>query len=184
MQAGTSSLLLFSILAVCLMNALPFSWKRYGLFIINILFYSIFDFRFLLLIVISILCSFGVGYKISRSTRPKLWLICGILFSLTILAFFKYFNFFADRFHDSFRLIMPLGISYYTFKIISYLIDLYSKKTVPKDFLSYGIYVSFFPQIISGPIMRSDEFVKNLTMGGGKSWSIYAGNSLHFIRTL
>lgn len=162
MQTSTISLLLFSIISIFVIYLLPFKWRRYGLFVMNILFYSIFDFRFLILIIVGMLCSFIIGYRISNSMHSRSWLICGILFSLSILAFFKYFNFFADKFHDSFRLIMPLGISYYTFKIISHLIDLYSKKTVPKDFLSYAIYVSFFPQIISGPIMRSGEFYQKL----------------------
>lgn len=169
MQASTLSLLLFSIISVCVIYFLPFTWKQHGLFAANILFYLIFDFRFLLLIIVSILCSYKIGCKISHSKNSRSWLICGITFSLIILAFFKYFNFFADKFHDSFRLIMPLGISYYTFKIISYFFDLHSKKTALKNFLSYGIYVSFFPQIISGPIMRSGEFYANLPFLGRPS---------------
>lgn len=95
-----------------------------------------------------------IGYSIFYR---KLTLFLGMSFILGTLLFFKYYHFFTAD-HSALGLLMFLGISYYTFKIISYLVDIYLGKRTPEgSFINYALYVSFFPQSIFGPIARSTE---------------------------
>lgn len=105
-----------------------------------------------------------MGKHIPQKYVSKLiWLWTSILPQLIILIFFKYYNFFVPSGSDSLRLLMPLGISYYTFKIISYLADLYLNKCLSQNsFVDYALYVSFFPQIICGPIMRASDLMDQI----------------------
>ena len=152
------TLLIFSICSVILIDILPNPLKRYALFILNFLFYFLLSPQCILLILISTCLSFEIGKKIASSPYSKLWFISGILLSVSILIFFKYSNFFLDGYCNGLKLIMPLGLSYYTFKIISYIADIYfRKRNFERSFINYSIYICFFPQIISGPISSSDE---------------------------
>lgn len=169
MQSNILLFLLFSIIAALIIRLLPKEKKKYGLFCFNIIFYLLCDPRFFFLMFVTILWGFKAGQKINaESSHPgnKLWLFLGIFPVILILIFFKYFNFFATQISnetDALSILMPLGISYYTFKIISYMADIYSGKRPAEDsILNYSIYVSFFPQIICGPISRSEEIVKQL----------------------
>lgn len=167
MQSNLLLFLLFSIIAALIIRLLPNKQKKYGLFCFNIIFYLLCDPRFLFLMLASILWSFKSGQKIeSETSKNKLWLFLGIFPVILILIFFKYFNFFISKIGsgtDALSILMPLGISYYTFKIISYMADIYLKKRPAElSILNYSIYVSFFPQIICGPISRSEEITKQL----------------------
>ena len=119
-------------------------------------FYSWWDYRFLSLIFISTVVDYFVGFNIPKQDskkKQKLLLWCSVLFNLIVLGFFKYFNFFVDSLVDLFssigyeiksvwtlNIILPVGISFYTFQTISYTIDVYKKKLKPtKDFISYPI---------------------------------------------
>ena len=86
---------------------------------------------------------------------------------MTILGFFKYFNFFVEQFSFSFKsILLPLGISYYSFKAISYLIDIYKqKRSSEPSFTFYALYISFFPHLICGPIVRSETITEPLKKG-------------------
>lgn len=167
MQSNILLFLLFSIIAAFIIRLLPQSQKKYGLFFVNIIFYLLCDARFMLLMLAGILWSFGIGRKLSmKPERNKFWLCSGIIPVVLILIIFKYYNFFVSltgNEADALSLLMPLGISYYTFKIISYMIDIYfEKRTAEISLLNYSIYVSFFPQIICGPISRSADITKQL----------------------
>ena len=142
----------------------------------SIEFYGSADWKMLALIGASIVGSYFVGLKIQQSENEKQkkgWMIGCIILLVAILMFFKYFGFFADAVgkmlgatSSVFKLAMPLGISYYTFKIISYLVDIYKGKIeAEKHFGYYAIYVSFFPQILCGPIERADHFIPQLKYG-------------------
>ena len=133
--------------------------KNLVIFLSSLLFYSYWDIRFLHLLLISIF----FNYYVSKLLHKKYFLFIGIFFNLSILFIFKYFNFFITEISyffyrdiNTLNIILPLGISFFTFQQISFLIDSKknnSKKTIV-PFLKYASYVIFFPQLIAGPIVR------------------------------
>ncbi|WP_143962625.1 MBOAT family O-acyltransferase [Litoribacter populi] len=138
-------------------------------------FYGWWDWRFLSLIFISSLVDYFVGLKMSKTEEPQtrkylLWISLGV--NLGFLAFFKYFNFFMDSFTEAFtffgssvpanrlNIILPVGISFYTFQTLSYTIDIYYKRLEPtKNLLAFMTFVSFFPQLVAGPIERASNLL-------------------------
>lgn len=134
------------------------------------IFYAWWDWRFLSLIFVSTIVDFYVAKKIhvSREKKRKKLLILSLFINIGLLCFFKYYNFFLDNFVSAFSffgfsfnakslsIILPVGISFYTFQTISYSIDIYKKKIKPTDdFISFVAFVSFFPQLVAGPIERA-----------------------------
>ena len=142
-------------------------------------FYGWWDWRFLSLIFLSTVVDYFVGLKIYDSQDNKVkktYLWISILFNLGLLVFFKYFNFFIESWIDllgsfgyeqksvwTLNVILPVGISFYTFQTMSYSIDIYFKKLKPtKDFISFAAFVSFFPQLVAGPIERASHLLPQL----------------------
>lgn len=143
------------------------------------LFYGWWDWRFLSLIFLSTCVDYFVAQKIDaidyQKTR-KAWLWVSVIFNVGLLGFFKYFNFFVDSWIDMFsvlgydikstwtlRIILPVGISFYTFQTMSYSFDVYYKKLKPTtDFLSFAAFVSFFPQLVAGPIERASNLLSQI----------------------
>lgn len=139
------------------------------------LFYGWWDSRFLLLIFFSTLVDYSVGLALGRTEglRPRkllLWTSIGV--NLGFLGFFKYFNFFADSFASAFSLfgtpisttslniVLPVGISFYTLQTLSYTIDVYRRRLEPtRDLLAFSAFVSFFPQLVAGPIERATNLL-------------------------
>ena len=129
-------------------------------------FYGWWDWRFLLLIAFTSLCSYASGLLIveSRESRAKskFWMVANIVINIGILAVFKYYDFFVSEFGELFgvsteslllRVILPVGISFYTFQALSYSIDVYRGKIKPtKDIIAFFAFISFFPQLVAGPI--------------------------------
>jgi len=143
-------------------------WQNLFVVVASYIFYGWWDWRFLILIAFTSFCSWGSGILINQSPKPKLWLTLNIVVNLLILCIFKYFNFFVDSFCDLFNLtnnivikvILPVGISFYTFQALSYSIDVYRKKIEPtKDVVAFFAYVSFFPQLVAGPIERATNLL-------------------------
>jgi len=145
------------------------------LMVASYVFYAGWDWRFLFLIMTSTLIDFILGEKIFRAkkqTKKKFYLIISICANLFILGFFKYYNFFAFELDSLFTnigipsmlpsldIILPVGISFYTFQTMSYSIDIYRNQTKPiNDLRDYALYVSFFPQLVAGPIERSTQLI-------------------------
>lgn len=131
---------------------------------INLIFYAVCDIKYLPIIVAEIVYSYFIYGKIKKNgTAKKLWLFCGIAVVIVVLGYFKYADFFLGDKSGSVRLLMPLGISYYSFKIISFLVDTYrGNQENNVTFVQYATYVSFFPQIMCGPISRADEIITQL----------------------
>jgi len=145
------------------------------LLVASYVFYGWWDWRFLSLLAFSSLVDYfvGVGFtRIDDSHRRKLLLLASICVNLGFLGFFKYYNFFAESFADVFTLlgkpievsrlniILPVGISFYTFQTLSYSIDCYKRKLEPtKDFVAFFAFVSFFPQLVAGPIERASNLL-------------------------
>ena len=145
------------------------------LILVSYVFYGWWDWRFLSLIVISSFVDFFVGKKLSKTVdhqKRRLLLILSIVVNIGFLGFFKYFNFFVDSFVATFTLlgtkpniytlniILPVGISFYTFQTLSYTIDVYNEKMkATTDPFGFFAFVSFFPQLVAGPIERAKHLL-------------------------
>lgn len=143
------------------------------------LFYGWWDWRFLLLIFFSTLVDYLVGNalsKIEKTLERKILLWISVFVNIGTLGFFKYFDFFIENFQQAFsffgselnlsslNIILPVGISFYTFQTLSYTIDVYKKKIVAtNDFISFCAFVSFFPQLVAGPIERATNLLPQFT---------------------
>ena len=142
------------------------------------LFYGWWDWRFLSLILFSTIVDYTIGRKLKveeNQTKRKFLLWTSILVNLGFLGFFKYYNFFLDNFISAFsffgqeiqanslNIILPVGISFYTFQTLSYTIDVYKRKLEPtKDFISFSAFVSFFPQLVAGPIEKATHLLPQI----------------------
>ena len=143
------------------------------------LFYGWWDWRFLSLVVFSTLVDYSLGiamHKQEDQPKRKMLLWASILVNLGFLGLFKYYNFFIENFTTAFsffgrelqgntlNIILPVGISFYTFQTLSYTIDVYRKKLEPThDLISFAAYVSFFPQLVAGPIERATNLLPQFT---------------------
>jgi len=135
-------------------------------------FYGWWNPRYLLLLLLSILVNYSIGGvfikkgKIANKADQKALLLIGVIFNLALLGYFKYANFFVDtvnvlagaNFHLA-TIILPLAISFFTFQQIAYLVDAKKGKVVESNFINYCLFVSFFPQLISGPIVHHREMM-------------------------
>lgn len=156
------------------------SLKYQNLFLVlaSYTFYGWWDWRFLCLLFLSTGLDYYTGLRIgeasSQKTR-KLWLYTSVITNLSILGVFKYFNFFISSFTDLFHafglqaevpllnVILPIGISFYTFHGLSYVIDIYNKKApVTRSFVDYSLFVCFFPLLVAGPIERATHLLPQI----------------------
>jgi D-alanyl-lipoteichoic acid acyltransferase DltB (MBOAT superfamily) len=145
------------------------------IFMASYVFYGWWDWRFLSLILFSTLVDFFIGIgleKYKKENQSKLLLWTSITVNLGFLGFFKYYNFFLDNFVKAFSffgnpitvqgldIVLPVGISFYTFQTMSYSLDIYYEKLKPtKDFIAFSAFVSFFPQLVAGPIERATNLL-------------------------
>lgn len=151
-------------------------WQNLLVVVASYVFYGWWDWRFLLLIAFTSACSFAFGLLINRSLnegkeRKARWFnTLNIVINIAILALFKYHNFFVESLVSLFprigaeklllNLILPVGISFYTFQALSYTIDVYRQKIEPtRDVVQFFAYVSFFPQLVAGPIERATQLL-------------------------
>lgn len=140
-----SSLFIFLFLPIsCFIYFVsPEKLKFYILLILSLLFYYLSEGKYVILLIFSIIFNYSIGRLIQNSSRPRLFLLIGVVTNLVILAYFKI--------HEN----LPLGISFFTFQVISYLMDVYRKSvTAQSSVFNMALYVSFFPYISSGPITR------------------------------
>lgn len=162
MQQNIYSILLYSLCALIIYYICPKKNRSIILFVESLIFYAICDWKFLVLILAEIVISYFFVKKINK----KKAIIC-VFIIVIFLCIFKYFNFFIDCFSLSYaHIILPLGISYFSFKIISYILDVYSKKRdFEPSYINYAVYVLFFPQLICGPIVRSTTITEQIKNG-------------------
>ena len=148
------------------------------LLIASYFFYACWDYRFLFLLMFSTLLDFYTGLKIEQSSLRKgklAWLWTSIIVNLGFLGFFKYYNFFVSSFADSvsylglsldpwtLQIILPVGISFYTFHGLSYVIDIYyGRIPAERNFVDYSVFVSFFPLLVAGPIERATHLLPQI----------------------
>ena len=147
---------------------------KYFLLFASLIFYSFWSLNFLGLLVTDTVINYLILKGISKNKHKKVFLILGLIVNLIYLGFFKYYNFFVDSLYEllnavqlqfSFpvlEILAPVGISFYTFRIIAHLVDCYRNQQQFPSFLDYAVYVTYFPQIGSGPISRPNEFYTQL----------------------
>ena len=152
-------------------------FKKYWLLLSSLFFYGYWNWKLLGLLLLCIVSNYYIALCVRNSAKSfKHWLIIGIFFNLSILVLFKYFNFFIDSFDQITKLlgfsldqvhlylILPIGISFYNFKAIAYLVDVYKKEIEPtKKIVDLALYLSFFPQLIAGPIQRAKYIFPQLS---------------------
>ena len=152
-------------------------WQNAFVVVASYVFYGWWDWRFLLLIAFTSLCSWWCGLRIqkgreqatSKDRKSKAWLILNVVINLLILAVFKYYDFFVNEFCHLFhisseglliKVILPVGISFYTFQALSYTIDVYRGKMEPtRDIVAFFAFIGFFPQLVAGPIERATNLL-------------------------
>jgi alginate O-acetyltransferase complex protein AlgI len=152
--------------------------RKVWLLICSYVFYGAWDWRFLSLILISTLLDYVVGLRLAAAEQEKsrrFWLTFSLVGNLGILGFFKYFNFFTESAigflsflgipssFSTLHIILPIGISFYTFQTMSYSLDIFmGKLKATKNLLDLALFVGFFPQLVAGPIVRASTFLPQL----------------------
>jgi D-alanyl-lipoteichoic acid acyltransferase DltB (MBOAT superfamily) len=161
-----------------LYRVLPHRPQNWLLLVASYYFYAAWDWRFLFLLIGSTLVDYSCARALDRtdSARGRKVLLCVSLgFNLTLLGFFKYFNFFADNLHSVFgalgwrvdfvtlHVLLPVGISFYTFVTMSYVIDVY-RREIPatRDLVEFGVFVAYFPHLVAGPILRASRLLSQI----------------------
>ncbi|WP_047245778.1 MBOAT family O-acyltransferase [Maribacter thermophilus] len=148
------------------------------LLVASYIFYAWWDWRFLSLIIISSIIDYRAGLSIHNATSPKArksWLLVSLIANLGFLSIFKYYNFFAESFTQAIgvfgwqpndltlNIILPVGISFYTFQTLSYTIDIYRKQFSPTtNIINFFTYIAFFPQLVAGPIERASNLLPQI----------------------
>lgn len=170
MNFNSIQFLIFYPIVAVLNFIVPRKYRWIPLLIASYYFYMTWNAELFFLILFTTAVSYASGILIEKKPRrKKLWMIISVVASLSVLFFFKYYNFLAGTVDDFFgadftlNLILPVGISFYTFQTLSYSIDVYRGdiKAEP-NFFYYALFVSFFPQLVAGPIERPDNLVPQL----------------------
>ena len=155
---------------------MPFKIRQYWLLIASYYFYMCWNPRFIFLILTSTIITYLCGILLEKiPNHKKLVLVSGFIINLGILAYFKYVNFGIELIQSvcnilhiqltvpTFDIILPVGISFFTFQALGYTMDVYRGEIyAEKNFFRYALFVSFFPQLVAGPIERSKNLLKQL----------------------
>lgn len=194
MQFTTIEFLIFLAIAAVGGYIIPLKWKYLWLLVMNFIFYMIWNPLYVLFLIYSILVTWAGALSLQRAERRKLVLwICGLL-NLSILFWFKYSGF---AFHNLERcmtylgitfkaptvdLLLPLGISFYTFQSLGYMMDVYKGKiSAQKNLAQYALFVSFFPQICAGPIERAGNMLPQISQPCRPDWDRIRSGLTHMI---
>jgi alginate O-acetyltransferase complex protein AlgI len=170
----------FFLLVYAAYRLLPHRAQNWLLLVASYYFYAAWDWRFLGLLMASTLVDFSCALALDRTGSPakRRVLLCASLgFNLTLLGFFKYFNFFADNLHVVFgslgwqldfvtlRVLLPVGISFYTFVTMSYVIDVYRRELpATRNLLDFAVFVAYFPHLVAGPILRASRLLPQIAL--------------------
>ena len=165
----------FLPIALILYYITPQKYKNLILTLLSLVFYSWVEGKYFLIMIASIIIDYTAGrliYRYKNEIKKKTIVLCiSLVFNLGLLFFFKYFNFFIDNINNIFNLAikgvkitLPLGISFYTFQTMSYSIDVYRGKIVPeKNIINFAAFVTLFPQLIAGPIVKYTDINKEIS---------------------
>lgn len=168
--SSISFLFFFLPLLFIIYFTVPKKYRNIVLLIFSILFYTIGEKHYVLLLLFTCLINYIFGRLIEDKNNKKIYLTIGLIINIGLLFYFKYTNFFLETFTNllnlneiSLKIILPLGISFFTFQNISYLVDVYRKDVkCEKNILNYCTYITFFPQLIAGPIVRYKDIKEEL----------------------
>jgi alginate O-acetyltransferase complex protein AlgI len=182
---------------------LYFGWRRpryrqWMLLLASYVFYASWDWRFLFLIIGSTAVDYVVGLRLAATERPRArraWLGLSLAANLGVLGTFKYADFFLGSLHgllatlglgvgeySALNLILPVGISFYTFQTMSYSLDIYRRKLQPtRDPVAFALFVAFFPQLVAGPIVRAVELLPQIVRGVTVDWGDVAAGLQRFL---
>ena len=165
----------FGVVLAAWQLRLPWTGRKIFLLLASYIFYAAWNPPFVILLWISTVVDWFAAQAMVKSERPltrRLWMIASVVVNLGMLAFFKYGQFLLDNFialagsigvhyqPAPFAIVLPVGISFYTFATLSYTLDVYLRRSKPaKNFLDYALFVTFFPHLVAGPIMRPTELV-------------------------
>ena len=190
-----NSLQFFLFFAVVLSGyaILPHRWQNRLLLLASYIFYGAWDWRFLSLIALSTVIDYLCGLKIAESSgagRRRVYLLVSVVANLSILGFFKYFNFFSENLQGllnaaglqgwdaRLHIVLPVGISFYTFQTMSYTLDIYYGKIRPtRKFFDFALFVAFFPQLVAGPIERAKTLFPQVLHPRQLSWEKFSEGS-------
>lgn len=162
-------LFLFLPVTVIVYFCVPSAWRNTVLLIFSLAFYGFGEPVYVLLVIFTVIADYAFGYFLGKPytvRKRKTILAAAVVFNLSLLGFFKYYDFLAELFSGITGLsfikplgvTLPIGISFYTFQALSYVIDVYRRDVVPqKNIIDFGTYVSLFPQLIAGPIVRYSD---------------------------
>ena len=175
MLPNTFPFYIFLGIAVVIYYSLPHGWRNPFLLLASLFFYGTWDWRFLAILLWQIFLCYTLGLTIGKTTsiQSRKRLLCiGVILAFCSLCFFKYFNFLNDSVRHlcqslgltyiipHLNILLPLGISFFTFQSFGYVLDVYWNKIQPeKDFLRFSLFIAFFPQIAAGPIGRASELL-------------------------
>lgn len=172
MQFNSYEFIIFFFFLFSIYSFIPASYRKVLLVFASITFYSYWKVEYALILFTSIVIDYGVAIKMEsvKSNKKKKIVLISILANLSLLIYFKYTNFFVNVFNqvtfssiDTFDILLPIGISFYTFQTLSYSIDVYKGKSrAEKNFLDFALFVTFFPQLIAGPIERVNKLLPQL----------------------
>ena len=168
----------FFVVVYAAYRLLPHRAQNWWLLAASYYFYAAWDWRFLGLLVGSTLVDYTCALALHRTVEPsrrRMLLCVSLAFNLTLLGFFKYFNFFADNLHSVFgalgwrvdfvtlRVLLPVGISFYTFVTMSYVIDVFRREITPtRNLLDFAVFVAYFPHLVAGPILRASRLLPQI----------------------
>ncbi|HJR58817.1 MAG TPA: MBOAT family protein [Vicinamibacterales bacterium] len=170
----------FFIAVYALYRMLPHRGQNWLLLVASYYFYAAWDWRFLGLLAASTVVDYTAGRLLASSTSPRrrrAYVTLSLGFNLTLLGFFKYFNFFADSLQTLFtgfgmpldfvtlRVLLPVGISFYTFVTMSYVIDVYRREVAAtRNFVDFAVFVAYFPHLVAGPILRASRLLPQIQL--------------------
>lgn len=150
-------------------------WQNIFLLLASYVFYVYWDYRFLLLLIgmslIAYLCGYAIGKSDEVRVKNNIWMIANVVIDVGVLAIFKYFNFFVGSFADLFglqnsihslKIVLPLGISFFTFQAIAYVVDVYKRRIEPTNLVDCLLYIGFFPKLLAGPIERPTNLIPQI----------------------
>lgn len=193
MSLNSLDFLLFFAVVLVLQWCLPHRGRKWMLLAASCLFYGYWDWRFVPLLVLSALVNYYCGGRIALGKTPasrQLHLTASIIWNLGLLAFFKYANFFIGSTQDALaalglnmspcrlNAILPLGLSFYTFRVLSYAVDVYRGECAPaRGLLDFALFVAFFPVIVAGPIERAGTLLPQLASGPVLCWHRFRAGS-------
>jgi alginate O-acetyltransferase complex protein AlgI len=174
MLFNTTQFFIFLSIVLAVFYAAPRVFRRVILLVASYVFYLSWNYKFVVLLLGLTVVDYGAAIAIERADakRKKPFLLISLAANLGMLGFFKYYNFFADNLAQlvrypphswTFSIILPLGISFHTFQSISYVVDVYRGEQVAiRNPIDYALFISFFPQLVAGPIVRAREFFADL----------------------